>query len=120
MSRGGKPHISVKTFQKLHSSRLLTLKPFGVLSLSNVDVSVRRLFTETKMMLATLTPNNFDLTPNTFAIQPSLSLSKCYISENGLKFKCDIKKSPTQLWGMYYIVFCRKVSAGKATYNRFP
>ena len=42
------------------------------------------------------------------------------LDKNGLKFKCDIKKSLTQLWGMYYIVFCRKVSAGKATYNRFP
>ena len=38
------------------------------------------------------------------------------LDKNGLKFK----KSLTQLWGMYYIVFCRKVSAGKATYNRFP
>ena len=63
MSRGDKPHISVKTFQKSHFSRLFTLNPFGVLALSNVVVSVRRLFTETKMMLAILTPNNFDLIP---------------------------------------------------------
>ena len=42
------------------SFNLLKLKPFAVLAESDVVVSVRRLFSEIKMLLAARKPNGFD------------------------------------------------------------
>ena len=38
----------------------IKLKPFGVLAVSDIVVSVERFFTEKKKLLVTRTPNGFD------------------------------------------------------------